>query len=177
MTLNELLKSDKARYGSGFGLNKPLYYKWQICFRKASFYPKKSIRGIYYRLKLKILSERSGIQIPTDTCVGEGLFLGHNGRIIINSKARIGKNVNIATGVTIGKTNRGDRAGTPVIGNKVWIGTNAIIVGGISIGDDVMIAPGAYVNFDIPAHSIVLGNPGKIYFREYATEGYINNLV
>lgn len=57
------------------------------------------------------------------------------------------------------------------------MGANAVIVGNIRIGNDVLIAPGAYVNFDVPSHSIVLGNPAKIISRENATEGYITNIV
>ena len=41
----------------------------------------------------------------------------------------------------------------------MWIGTNAVIVGGIEIGDDVLIAPGAFVNVDVPSGSTVIGNP------------------
>jgi len=52
-----------------------------------------------------------------------------------------------------------------------------VIVGNVTIGDDVLIAPLTYVNFDVPAHSIVMGNPGKIIPRDNATEGYINNRV
>ena len=63
--------------------------------------------------------------------------------------------------------------GTPTIGNRVWIGVNATVVGKITIGDDVMIAPNAFVNCDIPSHSIVIGNPCVIRYREKATEGYI----
>lgn len=44
----------------------------------------------------------------------------------------------------------------------------------IKIGNDVLIAPNAYVNFDVPDHSVVVGNPGKVYHRENATEGYID---
>ena len=101
----------------------------------------------------------------------------HNGRIIINSKATIGKNCNIATGVTIGQENRGRREGAPVIGDSVWIGTNAVIVGNITIGKDVLIAPLSYVNFDVPDHSIVIGNPGKIIPKDNATMNYINRKV
>ena len=36
-----------------------------------------------------------------------------------------------------------------------------------------MIAPNAYVNIDVPDHSIVLGNPGKIIRKDNATESYI----
>lgn len=85
--------------------------------------------------------------------------------------------MNIATGVTIGKTNRGNSKGTPTIGNHVWIGTNAVIVGNITVGDDVLIAPNAYVNVDVPAHSVVVGNPAVIHAKENATEAYINRTV
>ena len=89
----------------------------------------------------------------------------------------LGKNVNIATGVTIGQENRGERKGVPTIKDNVWIGTNAVIVGNVTIGEDVLIAPLTFVNFDVPDHSIVIGNPGKIIPRENATEDYINNKV
>lgn len=97
--------------------------------------------------------------------------------IAINDRCVIGKNVNITKGVTIGQTNRGCKKGVPVIGNQVWIGANATIVGAVTIGDDVMIAPNSYVNFDVPAHSVVIGNPGVIHYRENATADYITDLV
>ena len=57
------------------------------------------------------------------------------------------------------------------------IGTNAVIVWNIKIGDDVLIAPNAYVNMDIPDHSVVVGNPAIIHSKENATEGYVNRTV
>lgn len=175
--LKDIIDGDMHRYGRRFGLLKPLYLRWQIAYRKASFYSKRSLPGILYRIKLNFLSEKSGIQIPTAAKIGHGLFLGHTGRIIINPDAVMGDNINIGTGVTIGKTNRGARAGVPVIGSNVWIGNNAVIVGGIHICDDVMIAPNAFVNVDVPSHSVVLGNPGVIHHKDNATDGYINNPV
>ena len=59
----------------------------------------------------------------------------------------------------------------------MWIGTNAVIVGNVRIGSDVLIAPLSFVNFDVPDHSIVIGNPAKIISRENAVEGYIENKV
>ena len=85
--------------------------------------------------------------------------------------------MNIATGVTIGQENRGTRKGTPVIGNSVWVGTNAVIVGNINIGDDVLIAPLSFVNFDVPSHSVVIGNPARVIHKDNATEGYIEKTV
>lgn len=47
----------------------------------------------------------------------------------------------------------------PTIGDEVWIGVNTTIVGKVTIGDDVLIAPNAFANCDIPSHSVVFGNP------------------
>lgn len=77
----------------------------------------------------------------------------------------------------IGEENRGKRKGCPIIGDSVWIGANAVIVGKITVGDDVLIAPNAFVNRDIPDHSIVYGNPCIIKSVQNATEHYINRKV
>lgn len=63
--------------------------------------------------------------------------------------------------------------GSPIIGNCVWIGANTSIVGNVKIGDNVMIAPGSFINFDVPSNSIVFGNPGIIKESINATNGYI----
>lgn len=40
------------------------------------------------------------------------------------------------------------------------------MVGKIEIGNDVLIAPNTYVNFNVPSHSIVIGSPGVIIPNE-----------
>lgn len=52
--------------------------------------------------------------------------MGHFGTIVINSKAKVGYNCNIAHGVTIGQANRGKLKGFPTIGNNVGIGTGSV---------------------------------------------------
>jgi serine O-acetyltransferase len=126
---------------------------------------------------INYISAKYGIEIPYGTKIGKGFDIGHYGGIVINGKTVFGDNCAIHNGVTCGQTNRGAKKGTPVIGNKVWIGANAVIVGGITIGDNVLIAPLTYVNFDVPDNCIVIGNPGKIIPKEDATEGYINRIV
>lgn len=79
-------------------------------------------------------------------------------------------------GVTIGMEFRGEREGNPRIGNKVCIGSNACVVGNITIGDDVLIAPLSFVNFHVPSHSVVLGDPARIIQKSNATKCYINNV-
>lgn len=155
---------------------RPYEIKYIYCMRKIQESGSR-LKRAYYRLKLKRLSNRTGLQISYQASIGEGFYIGHCGRIIINPRVKMGKNINIATGVTIGQENRGKRKGCPTIGGNCWIGTNAVIVGNINIGNDVLIAPLSYVNFDVPDHSIVIGNPVKIIHRDNATEGYINKTV
>ena len=157
-------------------LLRPNGLKYMKYFRKCSNSHNKILKTIY-KIKLKLLSKKTFIQIYDCTNIGDGFYIGHNGMIIINPKCIIGKNVNVAAGVTIGQESRGKRKGCPIIGNSVWIGTNSVIVGNIKIGNDVLIAPLTFVNFDVPSHSIVIGNPARIIQKKNATEGYIINKI
>lgn len=135
------------------------------------FYPIYVIFWLIYRhYKIKYCTD-----IPASLEIGEGFKIRHLGNIVINPYVKIGTNVDILNGVLLGQEDRGDNKGNPVIGNDVFIGTNAVVVGKVKIGNDVMIAPGAFVNFDVPDHTVVIGNPGKMIKREYATLGYIIN--
>ena len=118
-----------------------------------------------------------GFQISDKTKIGDGFYIGHFGTIVIAHEATIGNNCNINHGVTIGGAGRGTPRKSPVIGDFVWLGTNSVIVGGITIGNNVLVAPGAYVNFDVPDNSIVIGNPAKIIPKDNAVDGYIKRVL
>lgn len=145
-------------------------------FRKAQF-SQNLLKKFLFRFLLYKHCKKRGNKISWRTRIGKGFYIGHPFAITINEGAVIGNNVNIHKGATIGQTNRGKKKGVPTIGDCVWIGINSVIVGNVKIGNDVLIAPGTYVNFDVPDHSIVIGNPGKVISREKATEGYINSRV
>lgn len=145
-------------------------------FRKCQKH-KNSIFSIFWRMLLRRAQIKYGIQIYPETQIGEGLYLGHWGMLVINPKVRIGKNCNIAQGVSIAQSNRGKTKGAPTIGDEVWIGPNSVIVGNITIGNNVLIAPNSLVSEDIPDNSLVTGNPCRIFNIQNATEGYINNKV
>lgn len=180
--MNSVFEKDLYRYYGESGepllkrIFRPLEIKYISAFRKANrcrFLPLK----IFYMLRLMYMSKKTHIQIPARTRIGEGLYIGHLGRVIIHPDAILGKNINIGTGVTIGIENRGKRQGVPEISDNCWIGTNAVVVGNIKIGSDVLIAPLTYVNFDVPDHSIVIGNPGRVIPKENATAEYVCNRV
>ena len=179
--MNTIIRADLLRYtgetASGKFLPSLLIpgFRYTYFLRKAQQFRKTNLLGIVCRVFLLFDGHFYGFQIPPSTQIGKGLYIGHWGTIVVNGKTIMGDYCNLSPGVTIGQTNRGKNKGVPVIGNMVWIGTNAVIVGNISIGDNVMIAPNAFVNFSVPSNSLVIGNPASILPREDATEGYIDH--
>lgn len=145
--------------------------------RTTQKHPKNTFSGKFWRLVLRHYQIKYGFQIYPETQIGAGLYLGHWGALVINPRAKIGKNCNIAQGVTIAQANRGRNEGVPEIGDEVWIGPNAVLVGNIRIGNNVLIAPNAYVNFNVPSNSVVVGNPAQISPNKNATYDYINNKI
>lgn len=164
------LAGDKVRYGTR---RMPLF---QIFLRKAQE-TRNPVLGLFYKGIYLLLRSKNHIEISWALEVGEGLYIGHPYGITINRDAKLGKNINIHKGATIGQENRGPRKGTPVIADQVYIGINSTIIGAIHVGTDVLIAPNTLVNCDVPDHSVVIGNPCIIKHRDNATEGYIDNMV
>lgn len=56
------------------------------------------------------------------------------------------------------------------IGHDVWIGGNVTLKTGIKIGNGAVVAANAVVTKDIPAFSIVGGNPARIIKRRFPDE-------
>ena len=52
--------------------------------------------------------------------------------------------------------------GDIIVGNDVWFGYDSLIKGGVTIGDGAIIASRTVVVKDVPAYSIVAGNPAKV---------------
>lgn len=48
-----------------------------------------------------------------------------------------------------------------IIGKNVWIGAGAIILPGVHIGDGAVVGAGSVVTKDVPANTVVAGNPTK----------------
>jgi serine O-acetyltransferase len=151
-------------------------YRFMVLYRICNATSRFSPIGLVARLWYKRIQVKYGFQIPFKTKIGRGLFLGHFGNIVINQGVVLGENCNIAQGVTLGYVSRGEKKGCPRLGDRVWVGANAVVVGNITIGNDVLIAPLSYVNFDVAEKSVVAGNPARI-INSSGSEGYVNNLA
>ncbi|MCS2164537.1 Vat family streptogramin A O-acetyltransferase [Scandinavium manionii] len=60
--------------------------------------------------------------------------------------------------------------GDTIIGNDVWIGYKALIMPGVKIGNGAIISSQAVVTTDVPAYTIVGGNPAKVIKSRFPDE-------
>lgn len=153
-------------------------FRWLLTFRLATQVEPSSLGMVVWKLLNRSVAVRAGIQVPRSVHIGPGLVIPHFGGIVINSEASVGNNCTVLHGVTIGNVRRGRRFGVPTIGNRVYLGPGSTIVGGIDVGDDVLVAPNAFVNVDVPRGSTAIGNPVRIVppYRGGGSGGYILNL-
>lgn len=106
------------------------------------------------------------MDFPHQTRFGRGLRIDHGWGVVVNANAELGNNVTLYHGVTLGQSDKISQDGSratryPVIEDDVWIGPHAIVVG-VRVGRGSRIAGGAFVNRDVPAGSLIMGNPGRV---------------
>lgn len=111
--------------------------------------------------------------------VGNNFYTNYNCTILDVAKVTIGENVMFAPNVAIytaghpvhpESRNSGYEYGVSVtIGDNVWVGGNTVINPGVKVGDNVVIGSGSVVTKDIPANTIVVGNPCRVV-REITEE-------
>lgn len=101
---------------------------------------------------------RACMDLPPDVEIGPGFRITHGWGLVINMGSRIGSNVTMMHGVTLG----GKNGKAPLIGNNVFIGAHAILLGGVEIGDGVIVGPGSLITKSVPPGMVVVGNPQHV---------------
>ncbi len=147
---------------------------WASCLHRITRHTYKNVRNKLVRQAMmyvlvvlgKFMEIVTGIDIPIQCDIGDGLRISHFGLIIFPVNGRVGRNCSVSHGVTLGLAGRGDERGTPAIGDRVYLGPHAIAVGKITIGDDVLVCPGAVVLRSVPPRAVVMGNPARVVSYE-----------
>lgn len=114
------------------------------------------------------LISRSSIEIGNDVTMAWGIYVyDHNSHSLDwrerandisqqNDDYRKGRNFIDNKNWDVVKT-------APIkICDKAWIGFNAIILKGVTIGEGAIVAAGSVVTKDVPAWSVVAGNPATV---------------
>lgn len=100
--------------------------------------------------------------------VGYGLCINHGWGMVVGYGVKIGNNVTLYHGVTLGRVMKMTPDGArsepffPTIEDDVWIGPNVVIVGDVTIGKGSRIAANSYINKSIPPHSLVVSAKSEI---------------
>lgn len=169
----DYIKSDLYRYRGDTSLKSFIKeYIRNSGFRYMVAFRLRKDKGIYkYMGYFLWLFRNKSIIIPIEAEIGYGLYIGHNGPVIINATARIGNNCNLSQYLTIGSS-EGHAAH---IGNNVFLGPNVCVVEDVAISDNVTIGAGSVVVTDIPANATAAGNYAKVLNYDKPAR-YIKNM-
>ena len=102
------------------------------------------------------------IDIHPAAVIGRGIFVDHGHAIVVGETARIGDDVSMLHGVTLGGTGKDNEDRHPKIADGVLIGAGAKILGNINVGHCARVAAGSVVLKDVPAKKTVAGVPAEI---------------
>ena len=108
----------------------------------------------------------TGIEIHPGAVIGKRLFIDHGMGVVIGETTRIGDNVTIYQGATLGGTGKDTGKRHPTIGNGVVISAGAKVLGPFTVGDNSKIGAGAVVLKEVPPNCTVVGVPGRIVRKD-----------
>ncbi len=109
---------------------------------------------------------KTGIEIHPGAEIGEGFFIDHGNGVIIGETAKIGNNVTMYQGVTLGGTGKEQGKRHPTIGDNVMISAGAKVLGSFTVGEGSKIGAGSVVLKEVPPNSTVVGVPGRVVRRD-----------
>lgn len=95
-----------------------------------------------------------GAEIGAGTMIDIGAVLG--------GRAIVGKHCHIGAGTVLAGVVEPPSAKPVTIGDHVMTGANAVVLEGVTVGKGAVIAAGAVVINDVPAHTVVAGVPAKV---------------
>jgi acetyltransferase-like isoleucine patch superfamily enzyme len=105
-----------------------------------------------------------------DYCSVVGAIFATNGRVTVGNHTFIAHEVVIADSPVAVPPAAAAGAPRPAsadieIGHTAWIGTRAVLLAGARLGEGAIVGAGTVVDFEVPAHATVAGNPPRIHGR------------
>jgi serine O-acetyltransferase len=131
------------------------------CHRVAHYYWRQDRQPLALWIQSRV-AEIFGVDIHPAARIGRGILIDHATGVVIGETAVVEDHVSMLQGVTLGGTGKemGDRH--PKVRRGVLIGAGAKILGNVEIGEGAKIGANAVVLEDVPAHTTIVGVPGKV---------------
>lgn len=101
------------------------------------------------------------IDIHPGAVIGRRFFIDHGCGVVIGETAKIGDDVTMYHGVTLGGTSWTQGKRHPTLGDGVVVGAGAKILGPIKIGNNAMVGANSVVIHEVPDGMTVVGIPGR----------------
>ncbi len=137
---------------------------------KNAFLYKVGMRFPYSKIRIRSI-RKMGYQIGENVYLPSDLIIAHN-YVYNRGNLSIGDRVSIAPGVIIILSSHSNFSSTSknvshngdyvIIKNDAWIGAGSTILNGVTIGEGAIVGCGSVVIRDVPAHTVVAGNPAKV---------------
>lgn len=154
------------------GMKFYLHKEAKLCIgNNVTFYSQNDDYHMNMFAGVKLIADRPGalIKIGDNTRIN-GSCIHAWKSVIIGNNCLVAANVNImdSNGHPVSMNNPSERimirdqAEPIVIEDNVWIGCNSIILKGVTIGEGSIVSAGSVVIDDVPARSIVRGNPAIV---------------
>ena len=104
----------------------------------------------------------SQIHIGSNSSISNGCILDFSGELEIGNNCTLSGNVIVETHTHGYDPNTPPKKRKKKIGNNVWIGRNALILPQVQeIDNGAIIGAGAVVTKNVPAYTVIAGNPAR----------------
>ena len=122
---------------------------------------------LFARFFANIARMITGIEIHPAAVIGRRVFIDHGLGLVIGETTKIGDDVTLYQGVTLGGVSLEKGAiRHPQVADGVVIGAGAKVLGAITIGENARIGANAVVVSDVEAHTTVVGIPARVLAKE-----------
>lgn len=182
----DYIKADLYRYSGDVGIKSFVKkyiraegFRFTVWMRICTFSKKSKITKytifpialfVYRHYKYKY-----GYDIPYSIDIGPGLLIFHICNIVLSAQ-KVGKNMTISQGCTVGMVIRDGKKEFPIIGDNVYMAPGSKIIGGVTVGDNAAIGTNCVLNKSVDANAVVVGIPGRVISYKGAHE-YVNNPI
>jgi maltose O-acetyltransferase len=106
------------------------------------------------------------VSVGRGTFVNSGAVFLDVAPITIGERVLVGPSVQLLTSyhpLDVAGRRKQLTHGRPItIGDDAWIGAGSIILAGVTIGAGVVVGAGSVVTKDVPAFTLVVGNPARV---------------
>lgn len=99
--------------------------------------------------------------------IGDGTYFNDGSHVVCDAQMTFGPGCAIAWDALVSDTDvhkvvAGEHCAPVDIGAHCWIGAKSVILKGTTLGEGAVVAAGAVVTRDVPAHCLVAGAPAKV---------------